>query len=311
MPKVSVIIPVYNVEQYIERCARSLFKQTLDDIEYIFVNDCTPDNSMAILTNTISDYPTRAAQIKIINHDVNKGLPTARRSGLAVATGDYIIYCDSDDWVDVTIYEKMWRKAISEDFDMIICGYRKTDEIGKTLLSENFKDIPKKDVKRLLLADMIPNYLWNKLIKRDLFHLIDEWPIDNMHEDYAVSVPIAHQCHSIGFVNEPLYNYFINRNGISNNAITFDKMMQIKRNTEIAISYIEKHGGSIKYRNEIRHRKCLVKVNSFNLPWLKYLCLYPSTTLHIPLDSHLNRKEKLGHISKCLGLRSLIRWIHN
>ena len=81
MPKLSVVIPVYGVEKYIERCARSLFEQTLDDIEYIFVNDCTKDGSIDILNAVINDYPARKEQVRIVHHEKNKGLPFARQSG--------------------------------------------------------------------------------------------------------------------------------------------------------------------------------------------------------------------------------------
>ncbi len=97
MLKVSVIIPVYGVEKYIERCTRSLFEQTLDDMEFIFVNDCTKDNSIAIIERIAEEYPLRKSQIHILNHQVNKGLPIARQTGLRVATGEYIAHCDSDD----------------------------------------------------------------------------------------------------------------------------------------------------------------------------------------------------------------------
>ena len=96
MHKISIIVPIYNVEQYIERCARSLFEQTYDDIEYVFVDDCSPDNSLNILYEVLNDYPHRISNVKIIRHIENKGLTAARNSGLEVATGDYIAHCDSD-----------------------------------------------------------------------------------------------------------------------------------------------------------------------------------------------------------------------
>ena len=99
MPKVSVIVPVYGVEKYIERCARSLFEQTLDDMEFIFVDDCTKDESIEVLKRVIDLYPVRKDQVKIIHHAVNKGLSRARETGVNAATGDYIGHCDSDDWV--------------------------------------------------------------------------------------------------------------------------------------------------------------------------------------------------------------------
>ena len=97
MPKVSVIVPVYNAEKYIERCVRSLYNQTLDDIEYIFVDDCTPDNSMEVLQKVMDEYPKRKLHTKIIIHTTNTGQSGSRKDGILAATGDYIIHCDADD----------------------------------------------------------------------------------------------------------------------------------------------------------------------------------------------------------------------
>lgn len=119
MPKVSVIIPVYNVENYIERCARSLFEQTLDDIEYIFVDDCTPDNSIDIIKSILQEFPNRQAQVTFVKHKKNEGLPAARNSGLEVATGDYIAHCDSDDWVDNNMYKILYDEAMVSRSDLV------------------------------------------------------------------------------------------------------------------------------------------------------------------------------------------------
>ena len=124
--KVSVVIPVYNVEKYIERCARSLFEQTLDSIEYIFVDDCSPDNSIAVMENVLAEYPHRKEQIKIIRHEVNQGPYAARRHALQAATGDYVISCDADDWVDYDLYEKMEKDVLAE-LGMLILKYQESD----------------------------------------------------------------------------------------------------------------------------------------------------------------------------------------
>lgn len=103
-PKVTIIIAVYNCEKYLNTCARSLFEQTLDGIEYIFVNDATPDDSIIILNSIIEEYPTRKPFVKIINMDKNGGVSKARRIGVENATGEYVIHADSDDWVDRDMY---------------------------------------------------------------------------------------------------------------------------------------------------------------------------------------------------------------
>lgn len=113
-PLVSVIVPIYGVEPYIEKCARSLFEQSLENMEFIFVNDCTPDKSVEILRQVIEDYPRRYLQIQIIEHEENRGLAMARNSGLLIAKGEYIIHCDSDDWVELDMYEEMYEKALEK-----------------------------------------------------------------------------------------------------------------------------------------------------------------------------------------------------
>ena len=92
VPKVSVIVPVYKTEKFIERCVRSLMEQALDEMEYIFVNDCTPDKSMEILQLTLDDYPKRQKDVHVIAHEGNKGSASVRNSGLGEAVGEYVIY---------------------------------------------------------------------------------------------------------------------------------------------------------------------------------------------------------------------------
>ena len=98
--KVSVIVPIYKVERFIVKCADSLFSQTMDDVEFIFVDDASPDSSMRLLEECIRRHPEREGQIRILTHPENKGLPAARNTGLAVATGEYVFHCDSDDFVE-------------------------------------------------------------------------------------------------------------------------------------------------------------------------------------------------------------------
>ena len=117
--KVSVCIPVYGVEKYIEKCARTLFEQTLQEIEYIFVDDCTQDRSMEILQKVLEEYPHRKAQVKIIHHEKNGGLVAARNTALKHVSGEYVIHCDPDDWVELDLYEIMYHEAVAQGADMV------------------------------------------------------------------------------------------------------------------------------------------------------------------------------------------------
>ncbi len=123
IPKVSVIIPVYKAERYIERCCRSLFEQTLDDLEFIFVDDCSPDDSIQIIERIVSDYPQRQCQLKILSHSPNRGVSYTRQQGMDAAQGEYIIHCDSDDWVDPGMYETLYTIAKEEQADVVCCGF--------------------------------------------------------------------------------------------------------------------------------------------------------------------------------------------
>lgn len=306
MPKVSVIIPVYNVEQYIERCARSLFEQTLDDIEYIFVNDCTPDKSMEVLARVLEDYPSRKEQVRIINMPVNSGQARVRRIGVDAATGDYIIHCDSDDWVEISIYEKMWSKAVNEKLDMVICGYFVSDGYN-TLSTHNMS--ASGNFLSALIANEIENFTWNKLIRRELFSCIDEWPRQNLYEDVAIIIPIAYQCKRIGKIDEPLYFYFKNPGGICCSTVGYSRVLQMTANVDLAIRYIIDRGGEKCFRNEFLHRKCYIKINCWDLPWKDYMSIYPEIIFRLLFDPYLPLEKKLGHITKCLGIHGISRHI--
>ena len=135
MKTISIIIPVYGVEKYIEKCVRSLFEQTYENLEYIFVNDCTKDSSMEILKTVLSEYPDRISNVTIINNEKNIGQSGSRKKGILAANGHYMIHCDSDDWVDLDYYEKIAKKAEETDADIICCDYRAEFQDGR------FKDL--------------------------------------------------------------------------------------------------------------------------------------------------------------------------
>ena len=123
-PIISIIIPIYKSEKFIEKCSRSLFEQTLNNIEFIFINDSTPDISISLLYNIIDHYPNREEKFKIINLEKNQGVANARNVGIENATGEYVIHCDSDDWVDKDMYERLYRKAQETDADIVGCNFR-------------------------------------------------------------------------------------------------------------------------------------------------------------------------------------------
>lgn len=255
MPKVSVIIPVYNVENYIERCARSLFEQTLDDIEFIFINDCTPDNSIRILEKVLEDYGHRKNQVKILNFNINQGAAKVREIGMKEATGDFIIHCDSDDWVDKDAYKILYEKAVESNSDMVICDWYETDGKKHTHFKQ---DISTTD-KYALLGGLIKRYisasLWNRLIRRTVIESsCIYYPTNHMMEDVALSIQITFYCKSIIYINIPLYFYFSNSNSIckkNDEETSLKRYNQSCRNVDIVLNFLEEKGLSRRFSNEI------------------------------------------------------------
>lgn len=168
MLQVSILTPVYGVEKYIEQCARSLFEQSYPYIEYIFVNDCTPDHSIEILQSIIQEYPNRANQIHIINHEHNKGVGAARQTALMAATGRYVMFADSDDFLPQNAVEALVRKAEDGEADLIDGAYAEWNNgvAGEPQLPFDAKK--EKLLKLHICQNIITNRLWGRLYKRSL-----------------------------------------------------------------------------------------------------------------------------------------------
>ena len=122
-PMVSILVPVYGVEQYIERCARSLFEQTYPDIEYIFVDDCSPDKSIEVLKKTIDDYPQRKPNVRIVRHECNRGLAAARNTAVENCRTEFLMHVDSDDWIEMDCVERCVIKQQEENSDIVLFDF--------------------------------------------------------------------------------------------------------------------------------------------------------------------------------------------
>ena len=257
MPKVSVIIPVYGVEKYIERCARSLFEQTLDDIEYIFVDDCSPDKSIAILENIIKEYQPRLNKehknVRIEKMSQNSGLPNVRRYGIKLATSDYIAHCDSDDWVELDMYQQMYNKAIEEDADVVVCDYVVTNgtSVIKTINACHAKSPGQLIENCLFQRD--PWSLCNKLFKRKAYYNI-EYPKGAMGEDMVTTIQLLWNCKTLSYINKPCYQYFYNPESITK-VCTRDscisKFNQLSCNTTIVMNFIKNKKLDDEYKDAL------------------------------------------------------------
>lgn len=243
---VSVIVPVYKVEAYIEKCIRSLFEQTYENIEFIFVDDASPDSSIKILKNVLKEYTQREEQTKIITHEINKGLPSARNTGLANANGDFIYHCDSDDWVETTIIENLLQKAISENADVVFCDFYNVYD-NSFVLYQQSKCNSYKDYVENFFYGYSQGSVWNKLIKSNLFYnnqikFPDGLP---MLEDLRTIIQIYFFAKKISYVNKPLYYYVKSRS----NSISGDQYQKSNKISQDRIENVKEMERFLKNKN--------------------------------------------------------------
>ena len=297
-PKVSVLVPIYGVEKYIERCARSLFEQTLESIEYIFVDDCTKDKSVEILSRVLNEYPNRKKQVLIHKMPQNVGQCGVRKWAIQHATGEFVIHCDSDDWVDTTMYEKMYSKAISEEADMVICDYYRTDGIINNYrkMTDSYKFMPQ-------------GPLWNKLVRRSVY--ADKeimYPLANKAEDGTLITQFYYYSKKIVNLHEPLYFYYINTDSICGNiseTSCVSKLHQEIVNLDVRIAFLKKQNIVNKYAKDVYLWKFYARENlSPLLDQIKYQKLYESVFPYLDIKILLRLDLPLG-LKKTILMRFL------
>lgn len=209
--KVSVLIPVYGVEKYIEKCAHSLFQQTMKEgIEFIFVDDSTPDRSIEILQQVLSQYPERINQVKIIRHEKNKGIAVTRDNGVKSSRGQYVIHCDSDDWVEPDMYETLYIKAKETEADIVGCDYFL--ELKNSSIHRNqYFNLPQNKILNELatIKGLLGGFLWTRMIKRD-FYIKRQYKAEKgitLLDDLAITFPMHLHTDKVEYIPKPLYHY--------------------------------------------------------------------------------------------------------
>ena len=205
---ISVVVPVYRVERFVGRCAESLFGQTMrEGVEFIFVDDATPDGSMAVVERCLERHPERKAQVKVLRHTQNMGLPAARNTGLGAASGEYVFHCDSDDFLEQNALERMYCAARAHDADIVWCDWYLSMAGGERYMRQPCYDTPLEALKAMLCGGMKYN-VWNKLARRGLYAANGiAFPAGHgMGEDMAMMQLFA-VAGKVFYLNEALYHY--------------------------------------------------------------------------------------------------------
>ena len=205
MKKVSVIVPAYNTEPYIEQCVNSVLHQTLKDIEIIFINDGSTDRTGEILEYLVAGHPNA----KVI-HQENKGLYRTREFGLSLATGDYVGWIDADDFVEPHMYEAMYNTAIKNNSELVICDYSWIPRKIRT------KEKWFREYKGIIDASFVEqnSQVWNKLVKRDLLNRLNIGPLFKSCFD-EIYIRVLMEAKNPVVIKQQLYNYRVGNGTMS------------------------------------------------------------------------------------------------
>ena len=231
MELISVIIPVYKVEEYLRESIDSIIAQTYTNLEIILVDDGSPDNCGKIC----DEYAAKDSRIKVI-HQQNRGVSAARNAGLNNATGDYIGFADSDDYPESNMFEELYDSLKANSSDIAVCGVKKFELESRSFFYGN-NCVDKTEFLQALLKEDITSFLWNKLFKKELFDGI-VFPEGEVFEDIKVLHLIGEKVSRVSFTDKTFYNYRIRRN-----SITFDNKGMVSEWLEAT------HGRSERYKN--------------------------------------------------------------
>lgn len=243
MVKVSVIIPIYNTSAYIERCAKSLLDQTLDDVELIFIDDNTTDNSIEILKKVVNNSNGFKGKITILSHEENRGLPAARNSGLQVAKGECVFHCDSDDFLEPTMLEELYKATKEKDADYVWSDWYLSYET-----KERYMKMPSfltaDEAMKAMLAGGMKYNVWNKLVKRSLYteNNITFPSGHSMGEDMTM-IKLAACARKVAYVPKALYHYVRTNGEAMTQSISDQKIVDIQYNVSSTCDFLLKMKG--------------------------------------------------------------------
>ncbi|MBQ8806705.1 MAG: glycosyltransferase family 2 protein [Bacteroidaceae bacterium] len=242
--KVSVIIPIYKVEAFIEICVTTLMEQTLQEVEYIFVDDATPDGSIQILKEVVARYPERKEQVRIVHHEGNKGLPAARNTGMELATGEYIFHCDSDDYVELTMLEEMYNSAKALYADIVWCDWYLTFAENERYMKQPSFGTPMEALKAMLSGGMKYN-VWNKLVRRTLYTDNSiEFPSGyGMGEDMTMMMLFAH-ANKVAYIPKAYYHYVKTNANAFSQTYSDKHLQELRYNVQRIIDYMQEMFGN-------------------------------------------------------------------
>lgn len=319
---VSVVITIYNREKYLKDCIYSLFEQTLDDIEYIFIDDASTDNSLFILDKLVEEYSYKKAFVKIIRLAKNGGRANARQIGIDNATGEYIIHVDSDDWVDKDMLELLYTKAKETNADIVGCNITQEYANSRCVFKQDYSDEMDENIRRLLNGKIFPS-LCTSLTRTSLIKdnkILFPKGIDT-GEDLLFNLHLYLHANKVVGIDVPSYHYRHTEDSGSfqHTKKSIQSVIEVARRIETLMKETGKYD---KYEQEIQFRKFSMKsalITSFENEEYntKWLFLFPETHKYIWQYKQFSWKRRIelwlaaqNLFFLARGFQNILRWQH-
>lgn len=282
--KVSILVPIYNAEKYIERCLDSIFCQTYPTIEYIFVDNCSTDGSLGVLRNKINQYDIQKDKFKLIVHDRNEGIAVSRNDCIMNATGDYVLFVDSDDWIEPDMVELLVAASDNAHADIVGCDFYMENNGEIKYCREPYCNNGYDNMIRAIDYEL-SSVLWKLLIRSDLFETIRFTPNLDIVEDYIVTIKLYQHAKIVSSVHKGLYHYILHHGSASSVRL---KSLQ---SHIMGVKIIEKYFIQENILDEtVRYRLLLRKFNIKSNFLTKQFLNYKSYRTTFPEARHIWRK---------------------
>lgn len=306
--KVSICVPVYGGEKYIAQCARSLFEQTYDNIEYVFVNDCTKDMSIQVVQCVIEDYPHRKESLRIVNHDRNRGLAASRRTGVENSSGDYFLYIDEDDYLEKDAIRQYVDCAMATDADIVMADHNYVMSNG---IVPHYDVVPadKKLYVKMLLTRKASIEIWGRLIRRSFVmenSLFAPEGLD-MSEDFVLIPRMVYLAKRVAKVDACLLNYVRYNEGAGSKGVKLRGLETTAQAMEILEDFFTKIPDSADYAETLTMAKLHNKVTLYGIAARKdYGFIRPLYSEVSVWRSSLGLKKKILLTLASWGLDSIV-----
>lgn len=317
--KVSIGVPMYNAEKYIEDCAKSLFEQSLDEVEYVFVDDCSSDMTVDKLQKVIAQYPQRASAIKLIMHKHNRGSAAARNTCIENFTGEYVGWCDADDRADTSMFQKMYEAAKLNNADVVYCDFLYGQGDTYQIHHEPSFTSGQEAMLAFLIGKGTTSVMWNKLTRRCLYlqYNIRCNEGNNFAEDAVITYPLYVVANKVSHIPEALYSYQINpasMGGVTDKKNVSEAYRQMNANVQSLHVFLRCHEIDVKFPQEynwwLLRLKSSILYREKNVS--KWLSVYPDSHRYLLTHPTLSKSEIivewciLHHISILFWLKYYI-----